>query len=334
MKKDVLLMGGAADMLRHYIQKNGLNAAHVLETLAPFTSSQRMPILLFFQQLEAVHALHPVAALGLRIGRCAKPEHFGIVGYLAASCNSLGQALMRYRRFQTLLVSNLHVRVSQQGDVLRFTWRKGSPLANEVAVASFVKLMQALIGHDIAPLAVEFPHASPPDPAIYEVLMGCPVRFGAPAIGLEIPAGLLAMRIVSSDPYMRALFEQQASAMLVQPPQPDQYLASLKKYIAGALQDGEPSASALAQQMHCSLRTFYRELASHGLRYRTVLADTRFQMARLYLADARLSLVEIALLLGYSEQSAFTRAFRGWTSSTPLEYRRQVLKVPFTPAAP
>lgn len=325
MKKDIFLLGAAADMLRDYIRKNRLDAPDVLEALAPFSSSQRIPLDLFFRQLDRIHELHPVPALGLRIGRCAKPEHFGVVGYLAASCSSLGQGLMRYRRFQTLLLSNLHVRVSQREDILRFSWRKGPPIANELAVAAFVNLMQALIGRDIPPAAVEFPHARPPQPAIHETLLGCPVSYGGKAISLEIPASLLAMRIVSSDPYMRTLFEQQATAMLQQQPKPDHFLTELQGCIAAALQDGEPSAADLARRMNRSLRTFYRELAEHGLRYRSLLGDTRFQLARMYLADARLSLAEIALLLGYSEQSAFTRAFRGWTGTSPLEYRRRVV---------
>lgn len=328
MKKDIFLLGAAADMLRDYIRKNRLDAPDVLEALAPYSSSHRIPLELFFQQLDRIHMLHPVPALGLRIGRCAKPEHFGVVGYLVASCNSLGQGLMRYRRFQTLLLSNLAVRVSQRGDVLRFSWRKGPPIANELAVAAFVNLMQALIGRDIPPAAVEFPHERPPQPAIHEALLGCPVRYGGNAISLEIPASLMAMRVVSSDPYMRALFEQQAAAQLEQQPKPDRFLDELQRCIGDALQDGEPSAEQLARQMKCSLRSFYRELAKHGLRYRALLGDTRFRLARIYLADARLSLAEIALLLGYSEQSAFTRAFRGWTGSTPLAYRREVLKVP------
>ena len=69
------------------------------------------------------------------------------------------------------------------------------------------------------------------------------------------------------------------------------------------------------------LRSFYRELASHGFRFRTVLADVRLQLARLYLADPRLASAEIALLLGYSEPSALNCAFRGWTGTTPGEYR-------------
>ncbi len=331
---DVYISCALADTLRDYIDKNALHAPDVLEALAPFSSSQRMPILLFWRQLERLQAVHPVSALGLRIGRCAKPQHFGVVGYLAASCHSLGQALMRYRRFQRLLVSNLDVRVSQHGEVIRYSWGQGehhtTPMASEFGVAAFVNLYQALIGQAIAPTAIEIPYARPPQPSIYEVLMGCPVRFEAPCHALEMPASLLAMRISSSDPYLRGLFDQQAQAMLAQQPRPERFLEQLQQQMMVALQEGEPSAAVLAGRMNCSLRSFYRQLALHGLRYRTLLGDVRFKLARMYLADPRLSLAEVALLLGYSEQSAFTRAFRAWSGDPPQRYRHYVQQAPST----
>lgn len=202
MSKDVYISCALAETLRDYIEKNELAAPDVLEALAPYSSSQRMPILLFWGLLERLQALHPVPALGLRIGRCAKPQHFGVVGYLAASCSSLGQALMRYRRFQTLLVSNLDVQVHQRGEVIRYCWGQGeqdtTPLASEFGVAAFVNLYQALIGQAIPPTAIEIPYERPAQASIYEVLMGCPVRFEAPCHALEMPASLLAMRITTS----------------------------------------------------------------------------------------------------------------------------------------
>lgn len=327
MAKDVYISCALAETLRDYIDKNQLRAPDVLEALAPYSSSQRMPILLFWRQLERLQEMHPMPALGLRIGLCAKPQHFGVVGYLAASCSVVGQALIRYRRFQRLLVSNLDVRVEQRGDVIRYSWGDGehhtTPLASEFGVAAFVNLYQALIGQVIAPSAIEIPYGRPEQPSIYEALMGCPVRFGAPCHALEVPVSLLAMRVTSSDPYLRDLFERQAQAMLAQQPRPDAFLDQLEQLMVAALQEGEPSAAILAERMNCSLRSFYRTLAEHGLRYRALLGDVRFKLARLYLADSRLSLAEVALLLGYSEQSAFTRAFRAWSGSTPQGYRRR-----------
>jgi AraC-like DNA-binding protein len=329
MSKDVYISCALADTLRDYIDRNLLVAPDVLAALAPYSSSQRMPILLFWRQLERLQEMHPVPALGLRIGLCAKPQHFGVVGYLAASCSVLGQALMRYRRFQRLLVSNLDVRVEQRGEVIRYSWGQGehhtTPLASEFGVAAFINLYQALIGQVIPPSAIEIPYPRPEQSSIYEALAGCPVRFDAPCHAMEMPVSLLAMRVTSSDPYLRDLFERQAHAMLAQHPRPDAFLDQLQQQMMTALQEGEPSAAMLAERMSCSLRSFYRKLAEYGLCYRALLGDVRFKLARMYLADSRLSLVEVALLLGYSEQSAFSRAFRKWSGSTPQEYRRSRL---------
>jgi len=325
MTTDVFISSALAETLPEYIRTNGLDAPDILATLATFSSSQRMPLNLFGQLLDQLHRIHPVPALGLRVGRCTKPQHFGVVGYLAASCSSLEQALRRYARFQTLLMSSLDVESRQQGEAIRFSWGNGiediTALAAEFSMAAFVNLYQALIGQDIPPLSIELPCPAEPQPSIHEVIMGCPVSFNAPRLALEIHPSLLSMRIATSDPYMRNLFDQQAHAMLEQHPKPDQFLEALQQQIATALQQGEPSAETVARQMGYSFRSFYRQLAKHGLRYRAVLGDVRCKLARMYLADPRLSLAEIALLLGYSEQSAFSRAFRSWMGCAPLVYR-------------
>ncbi|WP_404840868.1 helix-turn-helix transcriptional regulator [Alkalilimnicola ehrlichii] len=69
------------------------------------------------------------------------------------------------------------------------------------------------------------------------------------------------------------------------------------------------------------LRTFYRQLRTAGYSYRGLLAHTRHTLARQYLADPALAQTDVALLLGYSEQSSFIRAFRSWTGTTPGAYR-------------
>jgi AraC-like DNA-binding protein len=326
MAKSAFVSCSLADVLREYMEKNALDVPDVQRALDAWKGHQRMPFELFSQLLERVRQLHPVPALGLRIGRCATAQNFGVVGYLATSCSSLGQALMRYRRFQTLLATNLQIQVRQQGDTLQFHWGHGGEattlLANEFGVAAFINLYQILIGQPLAPLAVEFPHPAPGHLPIYQVLLGCPVKFNSTSVGLNIPASILSLRIATGDPYLRNLLDQQASAMLLAQPIPDEFLTRLRQYIANALQEGEPSAAQVAAQMNYPLRSFYRTLTKRGFRYRTVLADVRFDLARLYLADSRLSAAEIALLLGYSEQSAFNRAFRGWTGSTPVGYRQ------------
>jgi AraC-like DNA-binding protein len=89
------------------------------------------------------------------------------------------------------------------------------------------------------------------------------------------------------------------------------------------MRDGEPSAEATAAAMHITSRTLHRRLANEGTNFRLLLQQTRHQLAQQYLQDSRLQLVEVAQLLGYSEQSALSRAFKDWSGQTPAQYRRQ-----------
>jgi AraC-like DNA-binding protein len=89
------------------------------------------------------------------------------------------------------------------------------------------------------------------------------------------------------------------------------------------LRDGEPSASITASRMKMSARTLNRALAAEGTSYRAILDQLRHELACRYLADSRLSIGEIGFLLGFSEISAFYRAFKRWTGQTPAVFRAQ-----------
>jgi AraC-like DNA-binding protein len=89
------------------------------------------------------------------------------------------------------------------------------------------------------------------------------------------------------------------------------------------LRDGEPSASTTASRMKMSVRTLNRALAAEGTSYRAILDQLRHELACRHLVDSRLSICEIAFLLGFSDMSAFYRAFKRWTGRTPAEFRAQ-----------
>ena len=93
------------------------------------------------------------------------------------------------------------------------------------------------------------------------------------------------------------------------------------------MQDEPPELTVVAARMGLSERSLYRLLQDRGLRYKTVLNTLRYELAKNYLNDAQLSLPEISLMLGYSEQSAFSRAFKEWSGETPMHYRRGEFKV-------
>jgi AraC-like DNA-binding protein len=95
----------------------------------------------------------------------------------------------------------------------------------------------------------------------------------------------------------------------------------VREAVARLLTQGEVSIEQIASDLHVSSRTLHRRLAGLGLNFRRLREDTRRRLAIDHLNDPRLTLAEVAWLLGYSEHSAFTRAFRRWTGESPQQWR-------------
>jgi AraC-like DNA-binding protein len=329
MSKNDYIPSGFIETLQTYVRERDLPAAGLMGELNAQLESPSVSAWQFCELLDAVWQLDPVNALGVRLGLSAQPSQFGVVGYMVSSCGTLGQALARYHRYQGLLQAGLTSRAWLKDGVLYMRWTQAvanTPLASEFSLAVFVSLCQALIGRPITPLRAGLPFPRPDDFGVYPVLLGCPVDFDCNAIELALPAHLLALPISSKDPYLLRLLEQQAQALLRQQPrieggQAGAFFTQVQEQIVESMKNGDVSADAVALALGCSLRTFYRQLSSAGYSYRGLLAHTRHTLARQYLADPALAQTDVALLLGYSEQSSFIRAFRSWTSMTPGEYR-------------
>lgn len=338
MAESVYVWGGLAGLLLSYLDTHGIEAIDARERLARLGSPQRMPISTWWQVLDDINRAQSLPAVGLRIGQHFQLHHFGVVGYLAASCETLGQALQHFQRFQPLLHNLTPTLVKRQGADLQVSWdaRYGpsTQLSNEVVVSSLLRLARMLTGHD-APIfsSVELPGPAPARIDVYRRILGCPLVYRARTVVVYIPLPVLDLPINGSDPHLRAVLDQQAEALLQALPQPDALLVGLQQHIVMALQDGDPSLRSVARSMGTAERSLYRRLQERNLSYQEILSRMRFRLAQRYLANKRLSLSEVASLLGYSEQSAFTRAFRQWSGQTPLRYRKALFTPqPGTPA--
>lgn len=332
MNKNKDLPSGFVETLHNYLQERELPAAGLLSELEdvlqlPSVSAQR-----FCELLETVWQLDPVSALGLRLGLAGQPRQFGVVGYLVSSCGTLGQALARYHRYQGLLRAGLTSRAWLRDGVLYMRWTAAdTPLACEFSLAVFISLCQALIGRTVTPVRAGLPLPRPAEVGVYQALLGCPVDFDRRSIELALPAHLLALPISSKDPYLLRLLEQQSQALLNQQfefvggQQVGPFFSRVQEQLVESMKNGDVSAQAVAQALGSSLRTFYRQLRAAGYSYRGLLAQTRYTLARQYLADPIQTQTDVAFLLGYSEQSSFIRAFRSWSGMTPGEYRAQLL---------
>lgn len=322
-----------AETLLRYMDEKALTAEELRKRLTQLSEQHRINQQTFTELLLSLSQIDPTPALGIYVGRMARPEDFGLVGYLLTACSTLGQALTRYGRFQPLVLSTLNTNVEKYRDIVSHQWDLGEveeTISAEFSVTVFITLYQTLIGKAIAPEMVAFPFAKPKHYKMYSAILGCPVYFDANKLQVDIPAKLMLMTISSSDPFLRRVFLQQAESMLTLAQEnykdSDLFVSQLQEYILEAIQDGDTRAVTVASRMNYSLRTFYRMLSQRDLNYRNVLAHMRKRLAKKYLADPRLTPTDVALLLGYSEQSAFNRAFKDWTGITPGAFRQRMLK--------
>lgn len=323
---DTRIAASFAQLLHEYLDRQGLDARQLLGP-QPDPSQHFLPMADWQAWLKRVDAIEGRVGLGLRIAEGISARHFGVLGYAALACNNLADALQRMERYHASVydANPAHVEVLPDGVVVEWGVERGRPgaLVDETAIASLVQLARDMTGHYWPMRKVSFVNPPPADVQPYRDFFGCEVLFNAPATRLEFDTACLALPMRKSDPALAQLLDQQAEQVLRQVSQVPAIVDAWRRTLVPLIREGQTSLAALARAHHTSPRTLQRRLSEQGLSFQQLLDDTRRHLAEAHLKDARLDLAEIALLLGYSEQSAFTRAFRVWTGLPPAQWRKQ-----------
>jgi AraC-like DNA-binding protein len=250
-----------------------------------------------------------------------------VLGYLVLASDNLAEAVYTYQRYERLFYGVDMAEVVLHQDEVEIRWSRGDTtgvMADETAIAALVTFLHKQIDNPPPPSRVGFVHEAPPARAqACEAFFGCSVDFGASHTLVRFPIAYMSIPMPHREPGLRALLNRQAKALLDALPDPNAFDKAVQQLLVRLLPDGEVSVDKVAQAMNQSTRTLQRRLTESGMTWQYLLDRTREQLARQYLSDRALSLAEIALLLGYSEQSAFTRAFKRWTGLTPLAFRTQ-----------
>ena len=193
-------------------------------------------------------------------------------------------------------------------------------------VALAVRVCRVLRDRTYNPLSVSLRRPAPPDEAPFRRYFRVPVVFGAQADVLVFDKSSFEARLEGGNAELARLNDQVVVSHLAKLGL-DRFARKLQLLLVEALPQGEPSESDVASRLGTSVRNLQRRLADEGTSYKEVLDDTRRQLARSYLAEARYSISEIAYLLGFGAASSFTRAFRRWEGTSPSEFQARASKV-------
>jgi AraC-like DNA-binding protein len=271
---------------------------------------------------ELVRQTH--SAVALDIARHTPAGAFGIVEYVCRSAPTVGEALRRWVRYLNLLEDAVEVALVLEDDhaCVRVIRECEAPAngARELCFALVARQARELAGPPFQLLAVDFTHRTL-DPAPYRSHFDAPVSFGAPHTQLVIPRAALDAPLASSDPNLLEILTRAAEDLHRQRPADATMVSQVARVLREALRTDEAHVDRIAKRLGLTSRSLQRRLKDEGTSFNAVREDVRRQLSRRYL-DEGLSIAEISFLLGFSEPSAFFRAFKRWNGVTPHEARR------------
>ncbi len=268
--------------------------------------------------------------LGLHMGESYHPGALGILGYVVLSCRSARDVLDRLARYAAILNDGLRVRVTREGETTLCRFEAMGGLDNyltraprhpiEAMCAGVTVTMRHLTGRAIEPWEVAFRHSAPQDMGEHRRIFGRDVQFDAPDNHLAFLTTDLDAAVRSSNPALLEVFERHANAVIDQLDPQGPVSRRVVHVLSERVKGITPTLDEVASELAMSARSVQRSLRAEGTSYQLLLDDVRRELAVRHLAVRGTSAAEVAFLTGFSEPSAFSRAFRRWTGSTPGTY--------------
>ena len=268
---------------------------------------------------------------GLSVGRNIRPTTFHALGFSWIASHTLLESLQRLVRYSRLITTaplNLSLSTDQNTWILHTTIRQeGLPGANQIAIDAFVMatigLCRQTTNEHFCPNAVYFCHHDHDFDHIdtYIQAFGAPVFFAEPDARIVFDKATLEAAL-PGDNLELALANDRIAEDYIEALDPSTVSTAVRKLLIELLPTGDANQDAIARQMNRSLSTLQRQLSAEGTNYKDIREHTRRDLAEQYVREGRYSLSQIAYLLGFSDQSNFSRAFRRWTGLSPGAYAK------------
>lgn len=264
---------------------------------------------------------------GRRLAQRQGLDILGPLGVAARTAATVGDALAAIEQYLNVYGPAIAVSVTvSAGRTAGFEWRLVDPRppphrqAAELGLGVSIRVFQLLAGDDFRPLSVELRHGAPAHDAGHSDYFGCPVRFGAASYGFRFRRSVLD-RPLSADHSVHAVVRDYLASIAL--PTPAVTTDPVVRLVRRMLPAGGPDLGLVAEQLALHPRTLQRQLAAQGTNFATLVDDVRREEAERYLRETTMPLAQLSGVLGFSEQSALSRACRRWFGASPSEVRRR-----------
>ncbi len=292
-------------------------------------SWRRIQIDQAIQILTYISKLNYNGRIGLQVGSQFKPGSFGLLGFACMFCNNLRDAILLNEKFQSLNQQFGVTRLSETKQHAIMSWHSQIPypanqLICEAALSGYANFGRWLAWNPSLPIElVQFNYSQPGDIKHYQDVFGCEVQFDCKHTAIYFGRDNLNVELQHTNEALRQQIVRLLEIQLQTLQENRTTTFGILEYLGKTIGNSKPTLAHAAEFLQLSERSLKRKLAQESTSFSTILSDQRKTLAHFYLSDTDIALADVAIILGFVDQSAFTRAFKSWYKQTPAAFRRK-----------
>jgi AraC-like DNA-binding protein len=289
----------------------------------------RVPMANYVALMRTAKMMTGEPALALLYGQSIDLSELSVVGLIARASETMLEAFHQINRYGKLVIEveglgfedRFQLHPDGAGGLWLVDTRKNPNDFPELTESTFARMICNSNEFDDASRsyikAVHVTHAAPAHEAAYVRILRRPITFNADKNAIQLAAGWANLRVARASRYVFGIFSERAERLLADLESTLTVRGQVERHMIPLLHTGELCIDLIAGKMALSRQTLYRKLKTEGVTFETVLDELRCRMALHYLDGQKVSVNETAYLVGFSDPSAFSRAFKRWTGSSP-----------------
>jgi len=334
--KKLYVNTATAKTISSYLLSKGIDAAQLESTIAcsPDDLSApdaRLPISSYHALWELALSFTNDPTLGLKLAENPYNDEMGVVAHIFFNSPTLIAGLKQYERYYSLVNEGMHIEIETDSVLakVKFINDVDIPYCNpdmEHTLGISVVRVKQNISDSLSLEAVHFQHSAPNDLSKYSNLFNCPVLFNQKCCCLIFKKEFLEYKLPKRSAYLYKILLKHIESLIKKVKPSPTFSQRVKSLIEQNLENDFVDAEHIAEKLFMSRHTLYRKLKTESIQFHDLVDSIREEKAYLYLDQDKHNLSEIAFLLGFSELSAFSRAFKRWTGKSPAKYIKSLKK--------
>lgn len=304
----------------------GVNADSIIN------SDVRIPIRNILGLAQNAGELTGEPSIGLKLGTDPTVIYPSGIGWgIMANSRTIREGITQFARFTHIIAEFLKIELQPEDHEYSIIFKVEpesfyTPFSMEIIFSRFLTTIQQILGKQIKPQSAYFKHAKPGYVEEYHRLFGQNVLFDQPECSLTLSTDLLDYEISYRNEYLETFLTQHAEKLMEKLTDEKSFGLKVKRVIVSHLYSGQVDIEMVSRSLQVSRSTLFRKLKEENLTFKEILKETRRELARDYLKDREITIAEIAFLLGFSDPSAFNRAFKSWEKISPIRFRKNLLE--------